>query len=101
MGLLDKLSGWLGRGRAELTLLVLGLDNSGKSSLLNALRPPEQRLPHLPPTVAPQQDHFQSTQSIVPPLLHRIDLTHLVTRECVENGTPGGLLILLISFLKI
>ncbi|XP_026727510.1 ADP-ribosylation factor-like protein 6 [Trichoplusia ni] len=60
MGLLDKLSVWLGRGRAELTVLVLGLDNSGKSTLLNALRPPEQRAQHTTPTVAQQLDHFQS-----------------------------------------
>ncbi|XP_028169967.1 uncharacterized protein LOC114359688 [Ostrinia furnacalis] len=60
MGLLDKLSGWLGRGPTEVTVLVLGLDNSGKSTLLNALRPPEQRAPALAPTVASTQDHFSS-----------------------------------------
>ncbi|CAG9792602.1 unnamed protein product [Diatraea saccharalis] len=60
MGLLEKLSSWLGRGRTEVTVLVLGLDNSGKSTLLDALRPPEQRARHLAPTVALQQDHFQS-----------------------------------------
>ncbi|XP_059061346.1 ADP-ribosylation factor-like protein 6 [Achroia grisella] len=60
MGLLDKLSTWLGRGKTEVTVLVLGLDNSGKSTLLNTLRPPEQRAQHLAPTVGQQQDHFQS-----------------------------------------
>lgn len=60
MGLLDKLSVWLGRGRAEVTVLVLGLDNSGKSTLLNALRPPELRVPHAAPTVGQQQEHFTS-----------------------------------------
>lgn len=60
MGLLDKLSLWLGRGKAEVTVLVLGLDNSGKSTLLNALRAPEQRAAHASPTVAQQQEHFQS-----------------------------------------
>ncbi|XP_075985628.1 uncharacterized protein LOC142982829 [Anticarsia gemmatalis] len=60
MGLLDKLSVWLGRGRAEVTVLVLGLDNSGKSTLLNALRAPEQRLAHTVPTVAHHQEHFTS-----------------------------------------
>ncbi|XP_063833831.1 facilitated trehalose transporter Tret1-like [Ostrinia nubilalis] len=60
MGLLDKLSGWLGRGPTEVTVLVLGLDNSGKSTLLNALRPPEQRASALAPTVASTQDHFSS-----------------------------------------
>ncbi|KAG6453945.1 hypothetical protein O3G_MSEX008389 [Manduca sexta] len=60
MGLLDKLSAWLGGGRAELTVLVLGLDNSGKSTMLNALRPPELRAQHVMPTVSHQQDRFQS-----------------------------------------
>ncbi|KAL4717727.1 hypothetical protein ACJJTC_000876 [Scirpophaga incertulas] len=62
MGLLDKLSAWLGVGgaRGPVTVLVLGLDNSGKSTLLNALRPEEQRLPSTVPTVAQQQDSFQS-----------------------------------------
>lgn len=61
MGFLEKLSVWLGRGRAEVTVLVLGLDNSGKSSTLNALRASDARALHVPPTVAPQRDHFTST----------------------------------------
>ncbi|KAM3956810.1 ADP ribosylation factor-like 6 [Aphomia sociella] len=60
MGLLDKLSIWLGRGKTEVTVLVLGLDNSGKSTLLNTLRPTELRAPHITPTVAHHQDQFQS-----------------------------------------
>ncbi|CAD0249710.1 unnamed protein product [Spodoptera exigua] len=62
MGLLDKLSVWLGRGRTEVTVLVLGLDNSGKSTLLAALRPPDPRqpAPHAAPTVGHAQDHFTS-----------------------------------------
>ncbi|CAG4952004.1 unnamed protein product [Parnassius apollo] len=46
MGLLDKLSVWLGGGRVEASVLVLGLDNSGKSSLLHALRSADQRPQH-------------------------------------------------------
>ncbi|KAJ0171575.1 hypothetical protein K1T71_013125 [Dendrolimus kikuchii] len=60
MGLLDKLSIWLGKGRTEVTVLVLGLDNSGKSTLLNTLRPQEQRAQYLGPTVANQQEQFSS-----------------------------------------
>ncbi|XP_045762979.1 high-affinity hexose transporter HXT6-like [Maniola jurtina] len=60
MGLLDKLTAWMSGGVTQATVLVLGLDNSGKSSLLNALRPPEQRAALTVPTVAQQQDNFQS-----------------------------------------
>ncbi|XP_047539997.1 solute carrier family 2, facilitated glucose transporter member 8-like [Vanessa atalanta] len=60
MGLLDKLSAWIGGGGTQVTVLVLGLDSSGKTSTLNAMRPPEQRVSHTLPTVGHQQDHFQS-----------------------------------------
>ncbi|XP_050356284.1 solute carrier family 2, facilitated glucose transporter member 8-like [Nymphalis io] len=60
MGLLDKLSAWIGGGGTQVTVLVLGLDSSGKTSTLNAMRPPEQRISHTLPTVGHQQDHFQS-----------------------------------------
>lgn len=60
MGLLDKLSVWLGAGRVEVTVLVLGLDNSGKSTVLNALRPPDRRVAHVAPTVGTAQDTFTS-----------------------------------------
>ncbi|VVC89658.1 ADP-ribosylation factor-like protein 6 [Leptidea sinapis] len=60
MGLLEKLSLWLSGGGTPASVLVLGLDNSGKSTLLNALRPPDQRAQYTVPTVAQQQDHFQS-----------------------------------------
>ncbi|CAH2251920.1 jg13818 [Pararge aegeria aegeria] len=50
----------MGGGVTQATVLVLGLDNSGKSSLLNALRPPEQRASLTVPTVAHKQDQFQS-----------------------------------------
>lgn len=51
MGLMDKLSVWLGGGRVEATVLLLGLDNSGKSSLLQALRTAD-------PPPANEQDLF-------------------------------------------
>ncbi|KPJ20250.1 ADP-ribosylation factor-like protein 6 [Papilio machaon] len=52
MGLLDRVSGWLSGGRTRATVLVLGLDNSGKSSLLRALRPHDSPATH--------GDHFSS-----------------------------------------
>ncbi|XP_062311925.1 ADP-ribosylation factor-like protein 6 isoform X1 [Osmerus eperlanus] len=39
MGLLDKLSGWLGLRKKEVNVLCLGLDNSGKTTIINHLKP--------------------------------------------------------------
>ncbi|XP_068602762.1 ADP-ribosylation factor-like protein 6 [Brachionichthys hirsutus] len=39
MGLLDKLSGWLGLRKKEVNVLCLGLDSSGKTTIINQLKP--------------------------------------------------------------
>lgn len=39
MGLLDKLTGWLGLKKKEVNVLCLGLDNSGKTTIINQLKP--------------------------------------------------------------
>ena len=39
MGLLDKLSLWLGISKKEVNVLCLGLDNSGKTTIINHLKP--------------------------------------------------------------
>uniref|UniRef100_A0A8K9WMZ8 ADP-ribosylation factor-like protein 6 n=1 Tax=Oncorhynchus mykiss TaxID=8022 RepID=A0A8K9WMZ8_ONCMY len=39
MGLFDKLSGWLGLKKKEVNVLCLGLDNSGKTTIINQLKP--------------------------------------------------------------
>lgn len=38
MGLFDKLAGWLGL-KKEVNVLCLGLDNSGKTTVINRLKP--------------------------------------------------------------
>lgn len=38
MGLFDKLAGWLGL-KKEVNVLCLGLDNSGKTTIINRLKP--------------------------------------------------------------
>lgn len=39
MGLFDKLAGWLGLKKKEVNVLCLGLDNSGKTTIINQLKP--------------------------------------------------------------
>jgi ADP-ribosylation factor-like protein 6 len=58
MGLLDSFIEWLGLRRREVSVLVVGLDNSGKSSLLNYLRPRENQSTDIPPTVGFNVEHF-------------------------------------------
>lgn len=39
MGLFDKFSGWFRAKRKECNILCIGLDNSGKSTIINRLKP--------------------------------------------------------------
>ncbi|MBX9694014.1 MAG: hypothetical protein K2Z81_16635 [Cyanobacteria bacterium] len=43
MGLFDMLSSAFGVGRREARILVVGLDNSGKTTLINHLKPKKVR----------------------------------------------------------
>ncbi len=58
MGLLDSFIEWLGLRRRDVSVLVVGLDNSGKSSLLNFLRPQETQNNYIVPTVGFNVEHF-------------------------------------------
>jgi ADP-ribosylation factor-like protein 6 len=58
MGVLDSLIEWLGLGRRDVNVLVVGLDNSGKSSLLNFLRPRETQKDNIVPTVGFNVEQF-------------------------------------------
>lgn len=60
MGLLDALFEWLGVRRREVSVLVVGLDNSGKSSLLNYLRPSDAQAHQTVPTIGFNVEHFSS-----------------------------------------
>ncbi|XP_049880352.1 probable metabolite transport protein CsbC, partial [Pectinophora gossypiella] len=61
MGLLDKISGFLGTSRLEAHVLVLGLDHAGKTALLRALRPPDPaHHASTQPDAPAQPERFQS-----------------------------------------
>lgn len=58
MGLLDLLVQLLGLRQREVNILVVGLDNSGKTSILNYLRPKETRVNASVPTVGFNIENF-------------------------------------------
>ncbi len=41
MGFLDRLSRWLGIKKENVTVLCVGLDNSGKTTVINHFKPPQ------------------------------------------------------------
>ncbi|GAU88953.1 hypothetical protein RvY_01559 [Ramazzottius varieornatus] len=55
MGILDKIANALGSGPKTFNVLVVGLDNSGKSTILNSLKTENKSSPEsIPPTVGAQ-----------------------------------------------
>ncbi|XP_039674690.1 ADP-ribosylation factor-like protein 6 isoform X3 [Perca fluviatilis] len=61
MGLLDKLSGWLGLRKKEVNVLCLGLDNSGKTTIINQLKPSNTPAPDIVPTIGFNIEKFKSS----------------------------------------
>jgi ADP-ribosylation factor-like protein 6 len=60
MGLLTKLMAILGFGRREVNVLVVGLNNSGKTTVVNHFKPEERRAPEIVPTVGFNVEKFNS-----------------------------------------
>ncbi|XP_014781316.1 ADP-ribosylation factor-like protein 6 [Octopus bimaculoides] len=60
MGILDTLARWFGLKRKEANILVIGLDNSGKSTILNYLKPSDIRSQDIVPTVGFNVERFQT-----------------------------------------
>ncbi|KAE8299473.1 ADP-ribosylation factor-like protein 6 [Larimichthys crocea] len=61
MGLLDKLSGWLGLRKKEVNILCLGLDNSGKTTIINQLKPSNTQGQDIVPTIGFNIEKFKSS----------------------------------------
>ncbi|VDM44129.1 unnamed protein product [Toxocara canis] len=61
MGLLNQLTSILGMSKKQVNILVLGLDNSGKTTILNQLKPPEAQTAQIVPTVGYNVDKFTSS----------------------------------------
>ena len=51
MGFLDKLSSVFGNKKREANILCVGLDNSGKTTIINKLKPEKTQTTDIVPTV--------------------------------------------------
>lgn len=59
MGLFQKLALFLGLRKKEVNVLVIGLNNSGKSTVINRFKNEEDRLTEIVPTVGFSVERFQ------------------------------------------
>ena len=59
MGLFDKLVSVFSLKKKECNVLIVGLDNSGKSTLLNHFKPDEQKQGEIVPTVGFNVEKFK------------------------------------------
>ncbi|XP_041052084.1 ADP-ribosylation factor-like protein 6 [Carcharodon carcharias] len=62
MGLLDKLAVWLRMKRRDVNVLCLGLDNSGKSTIINRLKPASAQAEELFPTIGFSVEKFSTSR---------------------------------------
>lgn len=60
MGLFQKLAHFLGVKKREVNVLVVGLNNSGKSTVVNKFKNEEERVAEIVPTVGFSIERFQS-----------------------------------------
>lgn len=60
MGLFDALAGILKLRKEQINILVVGLNNSGKSTIVNHFKNPEERPSITVPTVGFSVEKFQS-----------------------------------------
>lgn len=60
MGLFDILAGMLKVKKEQISILVIGLNNSGKSTIVNHFKDPEERSQTTLPTVGFNVERFQS-----------------------------------------
>ena len=51
MGFIDKLFGWMKSKKKNARVLCVGLDNSGKTTIINQLKPANSQLLDIAPTV--------------------------------------------------
>lgn len=60
MGLFQKLANFLGVKKREVNVLVIGLNNSGKTTVVNRFKNEDERIAEIVPTVGFSVEKFQS-----------------------------------------
>ncbi|ELU12137.1 hypothetical protein CAPTEDRAFT_202236 [Capitella teleta] len=60
MGFLSAFASWLGMKKKDVNVVVLGLDNSGKTTIITKLKPAEARTQDIVPTVGFNVEKFQT-----------------------------------------
>ena len=66
-GLFNKFFDFMGFKKKDVNILVIGLDNSGKSTILNHFKPEEDKSPDIVPTVGFNVEKFKSKVACVAP----------------------------------
>ena len=69
MGLFDKLASMIKGKKEQVNILVIGLNNSGKSTIVNNFKEPEERQSIVVPTVGFNVERFQSQFNNIPYLM--------------------------------
>lgn len=65
MGLFDKIVKALGMKKIQVNILVVGLNNSGKSTIVSHFKNPDERSTISVPTVGFQIEQFESTYELI------------------------------------
>nr|CAH7737370.1 unnamed protein product [Callosobruchus chinensis] len=64
MGIFQKLVHFLGVRKREVNVLVVGLNNSGKSTVVNRFKNEDERVAEIVPTVGFSVERFQTSNAL-------------------------------------
>lgn len=67
MGLFQKLAIFLGVRKKEVNVLVVGLNNSGKTTVVNSFKNEDDKVTDIVPTVGFNVERFQSKSNLLLP----------------------------------
>lgn len=84
MGLFHKLALFLGIKKREVNVLVIGLNNSGKSTVINHFKNEEDKIAEIVPTVGFSVERFQSKNEydFIPSRFMCLSTSRYITNVC-------------------